>query len=280
MKLIVDGGSTKTKWIFIKGDNSTKCFITKGINPYFQSTEQIVHLIKESGVFIESPAIEYIYYYGAGCANEEKSDQLKEIFISFAKNATVSIESDLLAAARSLFKDKDGVAAILGTGANSGYYDGKNIIDHTPALGYILGDEGSGASIGKRLATEVFKKQLSNEICEKFKKRFDLNESSLLENVYKKEFPNRFLASLSVFITENKNESSLTDLLRREFDLFFVRNILPYPKERRSKIGFIGSIAFYYQDILKESAKKFDIEIIDICREPSSGLIEFHKYPL
>ena len=184
---------------------------------------------------------------------------------------------DLLAAARALCGKEKGIACILGTGSNSCYYDGEKIVDNVSPLGYILGDEGSGAVLGKLLVGDVLKNQLPKELCDKFLKEYDLDRMKIIEAVYKKPAANRFLASLSPFLNKNIEEPSIHRLVLNAFKAFFVRNIENYENYKSMPVSFVGSVAYYYRDVLAEAAKALDITIGVVIKSPMEGLLKYHS---
>ncbi len=277
MRLIADSGSTKTQWCLFENGQILKEIITSGINPFYQTENEIVtsletQLIPELYNF----EITELYFYGAGCSFPEKKALVKNSILHFFPNADIEIESDLLGAARSLFQKEKGIACILGTGSNSCYYDGDEIVQNVSPLGFILGDEGSGAVLGKLLIADCLKNQLPDWMTEKLLDEYELTPAQILENVYKKPFPNRFLAKFSPFILEHIEEPTIFNLVYDSFDSFLVRNVMQYPLEDM-KVGFIGSIAYYFRDTLEIVASERDISISEITISPMEGLLKFHS---
>jgi N-acetylglucosamine kinase-like BadF-type ATPase len=283
MILIADSGSTKTDWALLKEDGTTFEVATQGINPFHQSQEQIAQLLREellpklkeedySGDVPEE-FVTAIYFYGAGCT-PEKSPRLAECLQAcFLKATTVEVQSDLLGAARALCGKQPGIVSILGTGSNSCYYDGERMVQNTPALGYILGDEGSGATLGKRLVGDCLKGQLPAALCQAFLEEYHLTQAEIIERVYRQPLANRFLASLSPFLYQHRKEESVHQLLLSCFDDFFTRNLLAYPRE---SLYFIGSIAHYYREELTEVATRHGYTLARILQRPMEGLIRYH----
>ena len=222
-------------------------------------------------------SVKKIFFYGAGCAFEDKKQIVKNaISVSFPK-AQIEIESDLLAAARGLFLKEKGIACILGTGSNSCFYDGKNIIHNVSPLGFILGDEGSGAVLGKKFAADCLKNQLPEKLKDKFLKQYDLTPAQIIESVYKKPFPNRFLAQFTRFWSEKIAEPSIYNSVFHSFTEFFTRNIMQYNNYKDYLVCFIGSIAYYFKDVLEVAANELDIQIGIIYQSPMPGLIKYHQ---
>ncbi len=279
MILIADCGSTKIDWCILKGDKLVKQFFTTGVNALLMPEDKISATFEtELKPQVEGSEIFEVYYYGAGCLSEEICSNVSRSIASVIPSATtISVNSDLLAAARALCGRNPGIACILGTGSNSCYYDGEKICDNVSPLGYILGDEGSGAVLGKLLVGDVLKKQLPAELCEKFLKQFNLDRMKIIENVYKKPAPNRFLASLSPFLIQNIEEPAIHRLVLNAFKSFFVRNIENYANFKEVPVSFVGSVGFYYREVLDEAAKALDITIGTVIKSPMEGLLKYHS---
>lgn len=279
MILIADCGSTKIDWCILKGDKLVKQFFTTGVNALLMPEDKIRATFEtELKPQVEGSEIFEVYYYGAGCLSEKICSNVSRSIASVIPSATtISVNSDLLAAARALCGRNPGIACILGTGSNSCYYDGEKICDNVSPLGYILGDEGSGAVLGKLLVGDVLKKQLPAELCEKFLKQFNLDRMKIIENVYKKPAPNRFLASLSPFLIQNIEEPAIHRLVLNAFKSFFVRNIENYANFKEVPVSFVGSVGFYYREVLDEAAKALDITIGTVIKSPMEGLLKYHS---
>ena len=277
MILIADSGSTKTHWSLIQNGSVVSNVFTDGINPFYQTDMEIIALI-ESQLMpeLKNNEVERVYFYGAGCSFPEKKLVVSRTLIRFFGNAIIEIQSDLLAASRSLFQNSKGIACILGTGSNSCYYDGNDIVENISPLGFILGDEGSGAVIGKLFLADCLKNQLPIELKEKFLQQYDLTPAIILENVYKKPFPNRFLAKFTPFLLEHLEEPSIFNLVFDSFDAFLVRNVMQYQLED-VEVGFVGSIAHYFKDTLEIVASERGIVISEIIQNPMEGLIKYHS---
>ena len=276
MILIADSGSTKTHWCIVKNGEILQEIFTDGINPFYQTDMDIIGLVDTQLIpNLQYSEFEKIHFYGAGCSFPEKKLLVSQALVRFFVNSLIEIQSDLLAAARSLFQLEKGIACILGTGSNSCYYDGKEIIQNVSPLGYILGDEGSGAVLGKLLMADCLKNQLPEWLTEKLLDEYELTPAIIMENVYKKPFPNRFLAKFTPFILEHIEEPSIFNLVYDCFDAFLVRNVLQYPLED-IQVGFVGSIAHYFRDTLEIVASERGIQISEIIQNPTKGLVEFH----
>jgi len=277
MILIADSGSTKTDWCLAENSVIIKHIFTKGINPFYQTEEEIIRDLEVSLVpSLKGIRIDQIYFYGAGCAFPDKIALVSGALGWHFKNVSIEVQSDLVGAARSLFLHTKGIACILGTGSNSCLYDGTEIIENVSPLGFILGDEGSGAVLGKTLVADCLKNQLPVNLKEKLLSTYELSGQIILENVYKKPFPNRFLAKLTPFLLENISEPSIYRIVYDSFDAFFVRNVMQYPFEN-VQVGFVGSIAHYFHEILEVVASKRGITISRIVQNPMDGLVNYHS---
>lgn len=221
--------------------------------------------------------IDKVYYYGAGCVSEEVCNNVRNAIAASIKADHIEVYTDLLAAAHAVCDREPGIACILGTGSNSCVYDGKNITDNVSPLGYILGDEGSGAVLGKILVGDVLKNQLPQHLCDKFLEQYQLDRLTIIRRVYKEPQANRFLASVTRFLIENINEPSIHQLIYNSFKSFFVRNIANYKGYKEYKINFVGSIAFFYQDVLREVAADMGCTVGNIIQSPMDGLINYHR---
>ncbi|MBQ9339153.1 MAG: ATPase [Paludibacteraceae bacterium] len=278
MILLADSGSTKTHWCLMTANGQSSEFFTDGINPFLQTTDAMRNTIQlqflpQIAHLLWAGTITHIFFYGAGCTPEKKKFVAAALQACF-KKSEVCVESDMIGAVHGLLGSEAGIACILGTGANSCYYDGKQVVKNVPALGYILGDEGSGAVLGKRLVADVLKNQLGDDLKEQFLSRFNVTQADIVEHVYRQPFPNRYLANFSRFCADNISDPRIYKLVYNHFD-YFAKRILPqYPK---SPVGFVGSIAYYYQDILKKVLCDNGFETGKILQSPMEGMKEFHK---
>ncbi|MDP4184385.1 MAG: ATPase [Bacteroidota bacterium] len=276
MILIADSGSTKTEWTLVdKGEVRFRIY-TPGINPFYQTTEEIIEVLN-SKAFQVPDNVQKIVFYGAGCAFPEKIEIVAKAIAYFSPGTTIEIESDLVGAARALCKHEAGIACILGTGSNSCYYDGNKVVENVSPLGFILGDEGSGAVMGKKLVADYMKKQMPESLREKFSNTYGIPNAQILESVYRKPFPNRFLAGFAPFLTENIQNSYIKSLVADSFRDFIVRNVCQYSAHKQLPVHFIGSVAFWLQSVLAEVAQELDIKIGNIYKSPMDGLINYHQ---
>lgn len=272
--LIADSGSTKTDWRLIQKDGFIVSYSSIGLNPYFIDSEDLLNILQDIFEHDIASSIDEVYFYGAGCSNSDIIKPFESTFEKHFANAFIEINHDLLAAARALFHREKGLAIILGTGSNSCIYDGASVVLNIPALGYILGDEGSGAYLGKQLVIKYIYNELNSELTKKL--NLITSKEKIVEQVYKKPFPNKYLASFSSFIAENIRHSQIRDLVKQSLDLFFEKHVLPYPNYQDYDLGIVGSIGFVYQDILQELTTEKGLNIKNIVRSPIEDLVSFH----
>lgn len=276
MKLIADSGSTKTDWKLIADSGEVKHFQTSGINPFFRTEEDIVRELNQVLLPETGNQIIEIYFYGAGIVDAEKGEIVRKALTRIYPEASVETHSDMLGAARALFGNKPGIACILGTGSNTCLYDGKKIIAGISPLGYILGDEGSGAVMGRKLLGDYFKEVMPAYLREAFAKQFSLSREETLNRVYRGEKPNQFLAQFVPFLLQHKNAEYCREFVRQNFKDFFERNVTKLPGYDSYYIGFCGSIAHYFEQILKNVAGEYGFFNIRVLKNPIDGLGKFH----
>lgn len=277
MKLIADSGSTKTEWRLI-GENFSKAYKGMGINPLFLEESVIVKEIEKLGLKSYMDEIDEVHFYAAGLALVESKKAVHELLSSIFQSRTkIFIEDDLLAASRSLFMNGSGISCILGTGSNSCLFIEGVIEDRIPALGYILGDEGSGADMGKRFINSLLKKDFEIELSEKLQSRYALSINDVILNVYKKPLPNKYLASLSKIIKENIDSQEIKELVSLSFKSFLEKNLFKYTDYSSYQIGFVGSIAYHFKDILDSVLHKAGLNNAKIIEQPIEELVRYHK---
>lgn len=283
MIAIADSGSTKTDWVILN-DDLTESFRTEtiGFNPYHIDASSIENEVFKNLKLKEiAHQVKLVFFYGAGCSNESATKIVENGLKAFYINAELSIKHDLLAACYAVYRDQPAMVCILGTGSNACYFDGKEIKEATPSLAYILGDEGSGCYMGKKLIHAYFSNKLPVDLSEKFKSQYNLNIAELNENVYKKPLANAYLASFSEFIYENKEHTFMQNLIYKSMKDFFENQVLPNPEARFSEVNFIGSIAHFYENEIKTAAASFHLEVGQIVRKPIDALVNYHiKYIL
>ena len=279
MKLVVDSGSTKTDWGFFNTVYDLKAVKTQGINPCHQSEEEIRNIIRNELLpntqNLDLAAITEVFYYGAGCATQSICEQMAALLKEFIPNAAIAVDSDMLGAARALCGHAEGVACVLGTGSNSCLYNGKAIEDQVPSLGYILGDEGSSAALGRRLIGDCLKRQLPESVSHEFLERYSLTKEIIIESVYRKPLPNRFIAGFAPFVYEKRAIPEVHKMIIQCFSEFFTRNVINYHKPWLP-VHFVGSLAASFADELKETADSLGMTIGKIETSPMNGLVDYH----
>lgn len=277
MILIADSGSTKTDWRLVANKKEILSCQTIGLNPYFVHQEMLLNALKTSSLMDVADKVKNIYFYGAGCSSSAKQLELSNYLSSFFIVAKISVDHDLVGAARALCKTSSGMVAILGTGANTCLYDGQQITHNIPALGYVLGDEGGGVSLGKQLIKMVLHKKMSYSLLNKFESSFpDLTINTILDKVYQQPLPNRFLASFSPFIANNKSHAEISQLLNLCFHQFFNEYIVFYPNYKNYPLHLVGSIAYYFKNEIAEIANHYGVCIGNVLQQPVDELVEFH----
>lgn len=275
MILIADSGSTKVDWRAVAQDGTVKSVNTAGVNPVFLSSEDIVKILREELLPVFGAGIKEVYFYGAGVLSDELAQKMGDAFDAVFPGCKCYSASDILAAARALCGHNPGIACIMGTGANSCFYDGNDVVQNVKAGGFILGDEASGGVLGRKLIADFIKGVLPKEIEEEFTKRYNLDYMAIVSKVYKEPLPSRWLASFSPFISEFRDNPHINNIIRTSFDEFFKRNIIHYDY-KNNKVNVVGSIAYYYEDILKEVAAQNGAEIGTIIKSPIDGLVAYH----
>ncbi len=278
MIIIADGGSTKTNWCLLDDSNKKIYFNTEGYNPYFVDSEYIVNSLKK-GLPSDLPLekITEVNYYGAGVHNEEKAEIVEMAMQKVFPNAKVEIGHDLLAAARALLADQPGFAAILGTGTNTCVYDGEKITHNIDSAAYILGDEGSGSYIGKKLLTDYIRGLMPEAVEKLFFETYKLTPDEIMDNVYTKPLANRFCASFSKFVYDNNVNIEYTrGIVEEAFDTFFNNLVSKYPDYQKYTFNCIGSVAYNFRNVLEETAKRYEMEVGKIIRSPIDDLVVYH----
>jgi len=276
MVLVADSGSTKTDWRLVREDGKIQSFNTIGFNPFFITTDSIINELTNSELSKVSTDVSHVFFYGAGCSSVENNQILQKALTTFFKHAEVEVNHDMLAAARALCGNEKGMVAIMGTGSNSCMYDGDEIVENVKALGFILGDNGSGADIGKTFIKAYLGEELPEEIHSNFIDQYNLSADDILEAVYKKPLPNRFLAGFNLFVFQYIDHPFIKKMIKKRFNLFFTKNICKYSDYQNNKLNLVGSIAYVYQDLISEVAEEHRVEMGKIIRQPIEDLVNYH----
>jgi len=277
MILIADSGSTKTSWRTIDPQGKIDQARTKGINPYFQSTGEIQAELQKTLIPQVNTKIREIHFYGAGCNNKEKNLVVEKALTGVFGDVMVSVNSDLLAVARALCGRESGIACILGTGSNSCYYDGEKIVHQIPPWGTWLGDEGSGSVMGRQLVIHFLNQELPDHLMRSFEKRYPELKTTIMDRVYRQPYPNRYLGQFSKFLFNHRKDPFIYEIVYSNFLKFLKRKVLKYPTAQESLMHFSGSIAFYFNTILRVAAKDLGLHIKNITENPIAGLTLYHR---
>lgn len=283
MVAIVDSGSTKSDWVIL--DDFKKVFLkteTIGFNPNFIDRELIVPEIeKNSNLILVKNSITKIFFYGSGCGVKKNCETIAEELSKIFTKAETVVKEDLMAAAYAAYSGKPAVVCILGTGSNSCYFDGENLKIKLPSLGFLIGDEGSGSAIGKQLVRRYFMQKLPVDLLAEFEQNYTLTVEDALQNMYHSPRPNAYLADFNKFVIERKDHPYFKDMVYKEMKDFFEYQVIPYEESKDAEINFIGSIAYYYEDILRAVAEEFHLNIGHVVQKPIESLVDYHiKYIL
>jgi N-acetylglucosamine kinase-like BadF-type ATPase len=277
MILIADAGATKIQWVVINDGKASDPVETAGFNPYFMEPSVLLDAAEKDLVpFINPGYITEVFYYGAGCSTMFKCNIVEDVLKEVFEEADFEIHHDLLGAARALFGNKEGIACILGTGSNSCLYDGRSILENVTSLGYLFGDEGSGAYLGKLWLTEYMRGRMPGHLKAIFDKRFGYSLENILDSVYNKPHPNQFLSSFALFIGDLKDDEFVKGLVKKNFNDFFTEQVTQYTGYTQKPLGVIGSVGFHFKEIFKEVADGYNLNISKMIKSPIEGLVEFH----
>lgn len=276
VQLIADSGATKCEWCFIN-NGEKKTIFTTGISPYFLNQEQITELLqKELVPQLKNAEVDEIFFYGTGLGSSGNVAIIKKVLEKLFIKAKAEVDTDLMAAARALCGSEKGLVCILGTGSNSCYYDGKKIIKNTPSLGYILGDEGSGADLGKRVLQHYLNNTFDEDLKAGFEVMFETNQMEILENIYKKSFPNRYLSCFAIFLAKNRGHYMVENILEDSFNDFFLYQLCKYSESLALPVHFTGSIAFGFQAVLEDLCGRYNFNLGKVLKSPITGLVKYH----
>ena len=275
--LIADSGATKAEWVLLN-NGKKKTLFTQGISPYFLNTTQIEELLrKELVAKLSKVVVQDVQYYGTGCANPENAASVKSALKNVFQKAKISVYTDLMAAARAVCGREKGIACILGTGSNSCFYNGKKIVKNSPGLGYVLGDEGSGAYLGKKVIQYYLYDTFDEDLRARFDARFVTNGVEILDNVYKKPLPNRYLATFTMFLAENRGHYMIENIIEDGLNDFFFQHLCKYAEVWKNPVNFVGSVAFGFSDVLSSLCQSYEFEMGTVLQNPMPGLVRYHS---
>jgi len=273
MWLVADSGSTKTEWILFDASGEREQFFTAGLNPVFLSKEEFSSEILTYIPSSRRLEVTKLWFYGAGCGSKEVKDKTQLWLTDIFENSLIAVDSDLLAAARAACGTNKGLVAILGTGSNSCYYDGEEIKTQIKPLGFILGDEGSGAALGKVLLQKLLRGELPSDLSKSIFEEIGLNHDEIIANVYQSKQPNRFLASCAKVLYNNKLDKEVAQIITSEFDAF--ANVLN-KYEIKWPVHIIGSVGYYFEEEIRSSLLKHQLESGKIIKSPTKALVKYH----
>ncbi|HVX25998.1 MAG TPA: hypothetical protein VHB70_06635 [Parafilimonas sp.] len=275
--LIADSGSTKCEWCYLNNGRKKK-IITKGISPYFLSGDEIIaSLNKELLPKLKQQKIEHVFFYGTGLKDDKNKSFIRSVLRKIFSETAIEVQTDLLGAARALCKNEKGIACILGTGCNSCYYNGKKILKNSPGLGYVLGDEGSGAYLGKKVLQHYLYKTFDEELMLAFDKKYNISAAEILDHVYKQPQPNRYLASFAIFLAENRNHYMIENIIEDGLNDFFFTHLRKYHESWLYPIHFTGSIAYGFRDVIASLCNSYEMELGNIIKQPIDELVKYHS---
>jgi N-acetylglucosamine kinase-like BadF-type ATPase len=277
VKLIADSGSSKTEWCLINGTKKIQ-IKTQGISPYFLNIEQVIQILsKELLPKMKKQVPDEIHYYGTGCSNVENVKMIKLALKKVFPSAKCHVDHDLLGAARALCGNEKGIACILGTGSNSCFYNGKKIIKNSPGLGYVLGDEGSGTYLGKKVIQYYLYNTFDEDLMDRFNSKYNTSATEILDAVYKQPLPNRFLAGFTGFLIENRGHFMIENIIEDGFNDFFFNHIYKYRESWSMPIHFVGSVAYGFKDVLKDLCSSYELQLGKVLKNPMEGLVKYHQ---
>jgi len=275
--LIADSGSTKCEWCLLH-DNKRKKVDTQGISPYFLDAEGVANVLKtELKPAIAKWPVDVVYYYGTGCKDPKNQKMVQKAIRQVFPGVKAHVTDDLTGAALSLCGRTKGIACILGTGSNSCYFDGKKIAKNSPGLGFVLGDEGSGAYLGKKVLQYYLYNTFDEDLRYKFDAKYATNVNEILESVYKRPLPNRYLASFTMFLVENRGHYMIENIIEDGLNDFFFTHLCKYRESWKLPIHFVGGVAYGFRDVIRELSGTYEFELGKILQKPMEGLIKYHS---
>ncbi len=276
IKLIADSGSTKTEWCLIKNNKPT-VFISQGMSPYFVDARGMEEILREEVIpFVKKNKVDEIFFYGTGCKNPENKKMIRKVLMQTFAGASVEVDHDLSGAAKALCGNEKGIACILGTGSNSCYYNGQRMMKNSPGIGFILGDEGSGAYLGKKVIQHYLYDIFDEDLRSRFDAKFVTTDAEILEAVYKKPLPNRYLASFAIFLAENRSHYMVENIIEDGLNDFFYTHVIRYRESSKLPIHFTGGIAYGFKDIVEQLCVGYGLQLGNILKSPMEGLIKYH----
>jgi len=278
MILVADSGSTKCDWIATDEEGNQHETSSMGFNPFFHSTELVQQKLSENELFSSiKNKISEVYFYGAGCSSASRNEIIAKGLRAFFSNAEiVNVDHDLTGAALATSQGEPGISCIIGTGSNSCYFDGQKVHEEVPALGYILGDEGSGSYFGKIMLSEWLYNRMPNELAKAFGEEYNLSKEGIFEAVHHKENPNVYLASFMPFVSKHREHTYFKDMMYDGLAKFISIHVWCYDNFRDVPVNFVGSVAYYFKDVLEEVARNHRFTVGKIDKRPVEPLAVYH----
>jgi glucosamine kinase len=274
--LIADSGATKAEWCLLN-NGKKKVLFTQGISPYFLNTQQVTELVRKELVTKIRVPIDEVFFYGTGCANPKNAKSITNALAAVFPGADITVNTDLMAAARAVCGREKGIACILGTGSNSCFYNGRKIVKNSPGLGYVLGDEASGAYLGKKVIQYYLYGTFDEDLRARFDASYVTTAAEILDNVYKKPLPNRYLASFTMFLAENRGHYMVENIIEDGLNDFFFQHLLKYAEVWKYPVNFVGSVAYGFKDVIQDLCASYEFELGKVLKNPMEGLIEYHR---
>ncbi|MBL7697675.1 MAG: N-acetylglucosamine kinase [Chitinophagaceae bacterium] len=275
--LIADSGSTKCEWRWVDGRKNASIF-TQGMSPYFltpEKMEEVINTELKSQMKRTNP--DAIHFYGTGNKDPRNAKRTKKILEKTFPGAEVTVNHDLLGITRASCQHEPGIACILGTGSNSCFYNGKKIVKNSPGLGYVLGDEGSGAYLGRKVIQYYLYDIFEKDLKEKFHRKYKVDAADILDHVYKQPLPNRYLASFTMFLSENRGHYMIENILEDGLNDFLYYHVSRYPESAKHPVHFVGSIGYYFRDVVLSLCEAYGLRAGKILKSPIDGLVEYHR---
>ena len=278
IKLIADSGATKAEWCLINGKKK-RSFITQGLSPYFVTSLQMEEIVQnEIRAKLKKLVPDEIYFNGTGCISVNNINLVKRALKTvFPTTKKIMVDNDIIGAAKGLVADQKGIVCNLGTGSFCCFYNGKKIVKNSPGLGYVLGDEGSGAYLGKKVIQHFLYNTFDADLVDRFNAKFNTDRQEILDQVYRKPFPNRYLASFTLFLAENRGHYMIENIIEDGFNDFFFNHIYKFRESWTLPINFIGSVAFGFKDVLKDMCNSYELQLGKVLQKPMDGLIKYHS---
>lgn len=276
--LIADSGATKCEWCVVEKGKLKKTLFTLGISPYFLSGQQVEELVRRDLYpEISRYKIDAIFYYGTGCKNPANQKMILKALKRVFPDIEITVNHDLMGAARAVCLQEKGIACILGTGSNSCYFNGKRIMKNSPGLGYVLGDEGSGAYLGKKVVQYYMYNTFDEELRYRFEEKYKLSDMDILDKVYTQPLPNRFLAGFTIFLAENRGHFMVENIIEDGLNDFFFQHLCKYSESWKYPVHFVGGVAFGFRDVITQLCDSYELEQGTILQHPMEGLIRYHS---